>query len=946
MARAKPKRRISEAEQYFQDVLDGKIVACAKIQALAAIMLPRFENGYKKWHFDYDAGNRPVKFIETECYVPSGRIGKHIELEPFQKAYIQTAFGFVDDDGNRQFKNILIVIGRKNGKALALDTPIPTPKGWKTMADIHVGDYVFGKDGQPVEVLLESEVFDKPMYRVSFEDGSYIDASVDHIWTVQTKHSRRCLRYDQSDKKYTKPRKVFEKLHDGPWFEITTGEMVDDFMRVRADGKGVEYKYRVPMNGEAKYPYADLPVHPYTLGVWLGDGTATKTEITTNSKDLGTISDNLLNYGYNVKAVRYPSAKGDSLTLKINPYKRNDKESRSSNALRSQLKKLGVFGNKHIPDEYMTASVEQRWALLRGLMDTDGTCSKSGQCEITQKSEKLAYQIKELCASLGIKATLLPSHAFIGDKDCGIYYSVRFFTDKKRPCFTLDRQVNRLKDSLSQRMDAKSIVSIEAIPNKPSKCIMVDDPWHLYLAGESYTPTHNTTTVAALELYMLIADREGAPQIYNVATSKDQASLGYGAAVRMFKLSKRMKKLLRTGIVKERAQDGIINDSNLGYITPLSSNTSHLDGLDVHLGVVDEVAALVNRDVFDLVRQGTGSRDNPMMFLITTNGFVRNNVFDSEYDYAARWLAGEVDDDTLLPFIYELDERDEYLQEEMWPKANPGLGTIKKVDYLRDQVNKAKQDPSYLPTVLTKEFNVPQNQSCAWLRIEECVNRTKVDDWKSMGFKYGIAGFDAADTIDLNAAKVLLMRPGDPCIYEKSMYWIPEAVFDKTDETNRERDDVPYRQWIARDLMRTYPGNKVDKRVFLDWFQEVEAELGIYIYAIGFDPWHVDDSTFRELQAFVGEQNCHKIRQGAITLSQPMKQLRAEFQAGHVIDDDNPVNQFCRMNVQVRPDVNGNIQPDKKMNSPKFRIDGFVAELCAYTVLSDKWEDYQSIISG
>ena len=566
---AKRKRHISEAERYFQDVVDGKIIACAKIQALAFMMLPRFEGGYKRWHFDYEAANRPVKFIETECYVPSGRMGRLLSLDPFQKALVQTAFGFVDDNGNRQFNNVLVVIGRKNGK---------------------------------------------------------------------------------------------------------------------------------------------------------------------------------------------------------------------------------------------------------------------------------------------------------------------------------------------------------------------------------------TTLLAALELYMLIGDREGAPQIYNVATSKDQASLGYGAAVRMYKLSRRMKKLLRTGIVKERGQDGIINDANLGYITPLSSNTSHLDGLDVHLGVVDEVAALVNRDVFDLVRQGTGSRENPMMFLITTNGFVRNNVFDSEYDYAKRWLEGKVDDDTLLPFIYELDNRDEYEKEAMWPKANPGLGTIKKLDYLRDQVNKAKQDPSYLPTVLTKEFNVPQNQSCAWLKIEECVNTTKVDDWKNMNFKYGIAGFDAADTIDLNAAKVLLMRPDDLTIYERSMYWIPEAVFDLTDELNRERDDVPYRQWIARDLMRTYPGNKVDKRVFLDWFQEIESELGIYIYAVGFDPWHVDDSTLRELQSFVGEQNCIKVRQGAITLSQPMKQLRAEYQAHRVVDDHNPVNEWCRMNVQVKPDVNGNIQPDKKMNSPKFRIDGFVAELCAYTVLSDKWDDYQAII--
>lgn len=566
---AKAKRRVSEAEQYFQDVVDGKVVAGAKIQALAFMMLPRFEKGYKRWHFDYEAANRPVKFIETECYVPSGRMGRLMSLEPFQKAIVQTAFGFVDDEGNRQFQNLLVVIGRKNGK---------------------------------------------------------------------------------------------------------------------------------------------------------------------------------------------------------------------------------------------------------------------------------------------------------------------------------------------------------------------------------------TTLMAALELYMLIADREGAPQIYNVATSKDQASLGYGAAVRMYKLSKRMKKLLRVGIVKERAQDGIINDSNLGYITALSSNTTHLDGLDVHCGVIDELSALRVRDVFDLVRQGMGARTNPMLISITTNGFVRNNIFDAEYDYATKWLAGDVDDDRFLAFIYELDDRDEYGDEAAWPKANPGLGTIKKREYLRDQVNKAQQDTSYLPTVLTKEFNIPQNQSCAWLRFEECVNEEVVDNWKSMGFKYGIAGFDAADTIDLNAAKVLLMRPDDPCIYERSMYWIPDAVFQDIDERNRERDDVPYRQWIARGLMRTYPGNKVDKRIFLDWFQEVESELGIYIYAVGYDPWHVDDSTLRELQAFVGEQNCVKVRQGAITLSQPMKQLRAEFQAHHVVDDHNPINEWCRMNVQVKPDVNGNIQPDKKMNTPKFRIDGFVAELCAYTVLSDRYDDYQSII--
>lgn len=569
MAAKKPDRRKSDAELYFEGVLAGEVVASAKLMALAFMMLPRFENGYKRWHFDIEAAERPVRFIETECFIPSGKMGKPMVLEPFQKAIVETIFGFVDDDGNRQFHYVLVFIGRKNAK---------------------------------------------------------------------------------------------------------------------------------------------------------------------------------------------------------------------------------------------------------------------------------------------------------------------------------------------------------------------------------------TTLAAAIELYMLIGDREGAPQIYNVATSKDQASLGYGAAVRMFKLSRRMKKVLRTGIVKERHQDGIINDANLGYITPLSSNTTHLDGLDVHMGTIDELSALVNRDVYDLVRQGMGSREQPLLLSITTNGFVRDGIFDAEYDYASKWLEGEIDDDRFLAFVYELDDRDSWEVESEWPKANPGLGTIKKVEYLRAQVNKAKQDPTYLPTVLTKEFNVPQNQACAWLSYEECVNETKVDDWKSMGFKYGIAGFDAADTIDLNAAKMLLMRDGDPNIYLRSMYWMPEAVLEECYRENRDRDDVPYRQWIARGLMRTYPGNKVDKRVFLDWMQEVESELGIYTFAVGFDPWHVDDSTLRELQSFVGERNCYKVRQGAITLSQPMKQLKAEYMAGRVIDGHNPVNEWCRMNVQVRPDVNGNIQPDKKQNKPKYRIDGFIAELCAYTVLMDVKDDYMAVI--
>lgn len=448
-----------------------------------------------------------------------------------------------------------------------------------------------------------------------------------------------------------------------------------------------------------------------------------------------------------------------------------------------------------------------------------------------------------------------------------------------------------------------------------------------------------TSLLAALELYMLIADKEGAPQVYNVANSEDQAKLAYNAAIRILRQSKPLQRYAR-----KRAED-VYCKRNLGYMRPLTSQTRNLDGLDVHFAVIDELSAIVNRDLYDLVKQGMSAREQPMMFTITTNGFVRGGIFDSQYDYARRWLEGEVDDDRFLPFVYELDDRDEWVNESAWVKANPGLGTIKRPDHLRGYVSKALQDTAFRPTVLTKDFNMPENQASAWLSFEEAVNE-ETFDLASMGFRYGVCGFDAADTVDLTSAQMMLMRPGDPKIYELSMYWIPEDVIAGASEAGDRdgRDKVPYELWIARGLLRTVPGNKVDKRVLIEWLQELKDEHDVYTYAVGFDPWHVDDATRRELEAFVGKSRAIPVRQGAATLSQPMKQIRADYRANRIVDNHNPVNEWCRMNVSVKVDVNGNIQPVKKDLNPANRIDGFAAEIDAYTTLCNLMEDYSQVV--
>lgn len=453
-----------------------------------------------------------------------------------------------------------------------------------------------------------------------------------------------------------------------------------------------------------------------------------------------------------------------------------------------------------------------------------------------------------------------------------------------------------------------------------------------------------TSLGAAIELYMLVGDGEFAPQVYNVANSKPQASLAYGACLSMMRQSEDLSERLRKGVVPERGnQDGIIDDESMGYITPLSNQTRNLDGLNPHFALIDELSAIVNRDLYDLVKQAISARDQPMIMKITTNGFERDELFDEEYKYACGILDGKIVDDRVLPIIFELDERNEWTDESCWKKANPGLGTVKKWDALRDNVNKAKQDPSFLPTVLTKDFNIPENRASSWLSRSECVFEEPFEMERGM-FRYGIAGFDASDTTDLSAGKILMMRPGDPKMYLLSMYWIPEESLTNRSGYRRERDDVPYREWERRGLLRIVPGNKVHRGVFLEWLEEVKDEYDVWTFAIGYDPWGFQGTDGDMLEDYVGKEHCEAVRQGAQTFSTPMKQLQADYRSGLVVDGHNPVNEWCRGNVMIERDKNDNIRPLKASGKAKNRIDGFIAELCAYIAYMRHRDEYEGLI--
>jgi phage terminase large subunit-like protein len=388
---------------------------------------------------------------------------------------------------------------------------------------------------------------------------------------------------------------------------------------------------------------------------------------------------------------------------------------------------------------------------------------------------------------------------------------------------------------------------------------------------------------------------------------------------------------------------------NMGTIKPLASNSNSLDGLNAHGVTIDELAAIKNRDIYDLMKQSMSARQQPILFCITTNGFVRENIFDSQYEYASNVLDGYtkpdgLKDDRLLAFIYELDDKEEWDKEECWVKANPGLGTIKSVQFLRECVAKAKADPAFKPTVMVKDFNMKENSSSAWLTWDEIDNQEEFNFGK-MGFRYGIGSFDAAETTDLFAAKVLCMLRNDPKIYIKSMYWMPDDVLRQmdTDGNRRERDNVPYLLWEKQGLLRTTPGNRVDKHCVLEWFREIRDKDDVYIAWIGYDPWHIDDALLKEFKQEFGEQSMIPVRQGVATLSYPMKSLKGDLAAKKIVYNKNPIDMWNLSNLEIRHDINGNIQPVKGIDTRK-RIDGAMALIDGYIVLQDKMDEYMSLI--
>lgn len=389
---------------------------------------------------------------------------------------------------NERKKIIFSQWGRSGGKLLTLDTLIPTPdRGFVPMSHIHVGDKVFGSDGKPCNVIFESRIEEKPiLYRVKFNDGSYIDACKDHRWLTTTKQIRRSIKKNRGKMPNRSPLQT-PKVY-------TTEEIKNSLKH------GNEYNHAIPCCEPIDMPHAPLPIDPYLLGTWLGDGNSHCGSICKPEQE---IFDEIEKRGYRV------------LNWQA------DNKSRSVEGLSNLLKQNNLLCNKHIPSIYLWASIEQRLSLLQGLMDTDGTIDKQGKCCFDNTNKNIADGVLHLLVSLGEKPCRGERVGKLYGKEKKLCYRIYF--NPSIPAFRLSRKLARQK--YNKRSNFRQIVAVEQIASRPGKCIQVDSIDHLYLASKSFIPTHNTegnlflACVYALlndqtETYIICPELKQAKQIY------------------------------------------------------------------------------------------------------------------------------------------------------------------------------------------------------------------------------------------------------------------------------------------------------------------------------------------------------------------------------------------------------------------------------------------------
>ena len=425
---------------------------------------------------------------------------------------------------------------------------------------------------------------------------------------------------------------------------------------------------------------------------------------------------------------------------------------------------------------------------------------------------------------------------------------------------------------------------------------------------------------ACIMVYMLVADGEAGAQCVSIATKYDQAAIVYKTARKIIEQDADLSALVVPII------GGMEFKLTNSTMKALASKSKTLDGLNLHYCSCDELHAQEDRNLYDVTKQGMKARKQPIFGTITTAGFAREGIYDELYEYALSVAKGTVADAHLLPVLYTLDDRAEWTDPDAWAKANPGLGTIKSRQQLADDVERAKHDPSCLPSLLVKDFNIQENSAASWLPWAVLKNET-VAEADYLNHTYAIGGCDLSATTDLTCATLLIRRPEDPQFYVLQQYFLPKARVEQVEHQGRK--EAPYRLWAQQGWLTLCDGATVDYNDVTEWFVSMVQERDIrplwVCYDAALSGYWVPQMTDMGFEM-------ERIRQGPVTWTYPMKRMKGLFEDHRIVYQNNPILRWCLSNTAAKSSNQrgiDSIQPEKI--TANRRIDGTVSLLNAMT---------------
>ncbi|MPR00367.1 replicative DNA helicase [Modestobacter sp. I12A-02628] len=463
-----------------------------------------------------------------------------------------------------QAGQMIVIAARPGvGKALALDTPLATPGGWTTMGEITVGQQVLGADGRPTTVVAATEVLrGRPCFEVHFSDGSVVVADAQHQWLTHDRASRRAAQEARAAGGTRAPRQV-------PAVR-TTEELARTLRCATADAR---LNHSVTNAAPLELPDADLPVPPYAFGVWLGDGSSAAAQYTSDDPEIAVhieaeglvVTPTGADRRYSLRLPAHPPVAertcpmcGGSFLPRTSQVQTCGKAcggrlrasggvGRSATCaecggpsaglaqcqgcrdhhgtVQARLRSLGALGDKHIPVRYLRASVAQRRALLAGLLDSDGTVAPNGVVQFAVTSRRLAEDARELIASLGHRVRMSRKPVAGRGPDSSTCFTLTFSTDDE--VFRLERKKLAHKERGARTFTARGvrfITDVRPVDSVPVRCIQVDADDHLFLAGRSFIPTHNSTL--GLDIARSAAVKHGkAACIFSLEMSKHEITM-------------------------------------------------------------------------------------------------------------------------------------------------------------------------------------------------------------------------------------------------------------------------------------------------------------------------------------------------------------------------------------------------------------------------------------